>query len=205
VLQLRFVPIDTWPGERTPSYKRKDTPFSATYVQTLDLLETELKYLQGKEVVLQAYIHWSDLRNDGLPRSDAKFSDPGVILTFESKQGPMSFPCDRFNHWQPNLRAIALSLEALRKVDRYGVTRNAEQYQGWRKLGTPNGVMSVDQAAEYLATIAGNRDIWPSLRREKVLRDDAYRKAARACHPDTGGSHEAFVALQNAMKILEAQ
>lgn len=202
MLQMRFVPVDKWPGNYTRA--RKDTPFNSTYPQTLDLLETELRHLRAKEVVLQAHIAWDDIRNDGIPRANAPFTNPGVILTFESSQGPLSFPCDTFRHWHSNLRAIALALEALRKVNRYGVTRNSEQYQGWRKLGTPTGKMSRDEAAQYIAELAGDRDSWPTVRNEKVFRDDIYRKAARNCHPDAGGSHDAFVALQEAMRALEA-
>lgn len=203
MIQLRFVPVEKWPGEYTRI--RIVAPFTAKYLQTLDLLERELSQLRAKEIVLQAHIGWDGIRNDGWPKANASFSNPGVVLTFVSRQGPLSFPCDRFRHWESNLRAIALALEALRKVDRYGVTRNAEQYAGWRKLGTPTGSMSKDEAAEYIAALAGDKSLAPSLRRQKIIRDDAYRKAARACHPDTGGSHDAFVALQNALRILEAQ
>lgn len=35
-------------------------------------------------------------------------------------------------------------------------------------------------------------------------RQNAYRLAARKLHPDRGGSHDEFVKLQQAMKILEA-
>src|SRR5579863_10251967 len=52
----------------------------------------------------------------------AKLRTQGIILTFNSKHGPLSYPCDKYSNWQANLRAIALSLEALRAVDRYGVT-----------------------------------------------------------------------------------
>lgn len=41
--------------------------------------------------------------------------------------------------WQINLRAIALGLEALRKLDRYGITSRGEQYTGWRAIeATPS-------------------------------------------------------------------
>jgi len=205
MIQLRFVPCEKWSGERTKS--RRYDQFRSTYVQTLDLLEQELNYLRAREIVLQAFISWQDLRNDGLPRSDAKFVDPGVILTFDSASGPLSFPCDRYTDWQANLRAIALWLEALRAVNRYGVTRHAEQYQGWKKLAAPNGPapMVRDEAAAFVASHSGAPEIWPRVKADKSVRDDAYRLAARACHPDGGGTHERFVKLQEAMRILEGK
>jgi hypothetical protein len=35
--------------------------------------------------------------------------------------------------WQDNLRAVALGLEALRRVERYGIAQRGEQYAGWRR------------------------------------------------------------------------
>lgn len=44
------------------------------------------------------------------------------------------FAVDTFVHWQDNLRAIALGMEALRKVARYGIVKGNEQYSGWKQL-----------------------------------------------------------------------
>ena len=68
----------------------------------------------------------------------------------------MSYPCDKYSNWQANLRAIALSLEALRAEDRYGVTRRAEQYKGWAKLLPPNAEFASDIEAAGFLSIA-----WP--------------------------------------------
>jgi curved DNA-binding protein CbpA len=207
VIQLRFVPIQQWPGEKTKS--RQSSSFRSKYIQTLDLLEAELKHLWAKDTVLQAFISWQDVRNDGLPKSNAAFTDPGVILTFESRNGALSFPCDRYTDWQANLRAIALSLEALRAVNRYGVTRRAEQYQGWRQLAPPSDkpFPNKDAAAIYLCGHGGDirPDAWRALVSSPDLRNQAYRRAAAKLHPDVpGGSHDEFVKLQAALALLEA-
>lgn len=206
MIQLKFVPIENWPSERTRA--RKVSPFRSTYIQTLDLLETELFHLRAREAVLQAALSWQDLRNDGLPRSDAKFSDPGVILTFETPTGSMSFPCDHYAHWQCNLRAIALSLQALRAVDRYGVTRRAEQYQGWKKLPPPSDqpFATKEEAALFMWSQA-----YPGVEPQDIrviitsegARQAVYINAARRLHPDAGGgNHELFVRLQAAATLL---
>ena len=207
MIQLRFVPIEKWPGVKT--VVRKHDQFRASYLQTLDLLETELGFLRAREIILQAFISWRDLRNDGLPRGDAQFSDPGVILTFESRNGTLSFPCDTYHYWQANLRAIGLSLEALRAVNRYGVTRHAEQYQGWLKIAPPAGKMDRETAAVFLAghglesTSPADRG---NLLRDADFRQSAYRRAAAKLHPDKpGGTTEEFTKLQEAMRILEGK
>lgn len=207
MIQLRFVPIDQWPGERTKN--RKFPQFRSTYPQTLDLLEQELVNLRAKEIVLQAFIGWEDIRNDGVPKSSANFRDPGVILTFETKNGTLSFPCDTYTDWQSNLRAIALSLEALRSVNRYGVTRRNEQYQGWRQLATSSGkpFPNKEAAAIYLSGHAGNQPGgWHGMVADSAMRQQAYRRAAAKLHPDApGGSHDEFVRLQAALAMLEAR
>lgn len=185
---LRFRPIQQWPGELSRSRRR--SPFEATLGATQDLLTRELRALSAKTVVIQLAIGETDLRNDGLPRASARPEHPGVILSLESPYGPLSYPCDTFTDWQSNLRGIALALEALRKVDRYGVTKNGEQYRGWRQLGSgaapSSGKMTVAEARAFMA------------------QHGDYRTAARKLHPDAGGSAEEFQRLQEARRVLEA-
>ena len=137
-LEIRFVALEKWPGTQTLPSERKRSQFSAKWSTTIELLETELEHLKAREIVLQADCDQSQIRLDGHLRSDAKLRGPGIVLSFECPSGAMSFPCDRFLDWQANVRAIALSLEALRSVDRYGVTQHAEQYRGWAKLPGPS-------------------------------------------------------------------
>lgn len=153
MLQYVVRPIDQWPGE--PTRQRQPSAFTAKWSNTLDILERELRELRAKDVVIQADVQPHQLRNDGMLRAEARPASPKVILSFESKHGPLSYPCDRFHDWQDNVRAIALALEALRKVDRYGVTRKAEQYKGWSKLPPPNSPMSIREAAEQLRKCGG--------------------------------------------------
>jgi hypothetical protein len=190
MIDARFVPVSEWPGAPTPSYQQKRAPFRAAYAKTLDLLETELGHLRAKDILIQAYLRREDIRNDGWPRSSARPVKPGVIVTFQRSGATMSFPCDRFDGWEDNLRAVALSLQALRMVDRYGVTRNSEQYRGFAAL--PPKSDGRGAAVSFLARVTG----WP----ESQVKGDpqgAYRLAARALHPDTGGSNEQFHTLQN--------
>lgn len=209
-LEARFVPLTNWPGDREKTRQR--ARFDSSYAQTLTLLADELRRLQARQVVIQAGFSAFDIRNDGWPRSNAKKPvDPGVILSFQSKHGPLSYPCDRFNDWQDNLRAIALSLQALRAVDRYGVTRRAEQYRGWTQLPPPpprrqqfSGFSHPQAAADWLAQAAGYIVSTATLRLDKGEREKAIRAAQRRLHPDAGGSHEEFVKIEFAKRILEA-
>jgi hypothetical protein len=205
VIDARFVPIADWPGRATPSCQQKKATFRASYPDTLDLLEKELNHLGAKGVLIQAYFDRKDIRNDGWPRASARPKQQGVIVTFEkstwsggkSTVNTMSFPCDTFNGWEDNLRAIAKSLEALRMVDRYGVTRNNEQYRGFTALPAPEPVSSRDAAIEFLSQVTA----WP-LSQVSADPRGAYREACRTTHPDTGGTHELFLLVQRHGKAV---
>jgi hypothetical protein len=185
-------PISTWPGALT--VKRQASPFSSTMTATLTTLRRELVKLQATNVRLQVAIPAAQFRLDGFPRSTARAEHPGIILTMDAKVGALSYPCDTFTAWEGNLRAIALALEALRKVDRYGVTKSGEQYRGFLAIeGTtaaPAGFNSVDQALVFLAEVA---HVGMAML-DETKQDPAslLRRAKRYAHPDTGGSAGLF-------------
>lgn len=206
MIDCRFVPVLQWPGEKTPVNRRTKSRFDSPYSKTLDLLERELKNLAAREILVQAYFTRENIRNDGWPKSNARPSEPGVILTFESRKKTMSMPCDRFKDWESNLRAIALSLQALRTVDRYGVTRNGEQYTGWQQLPPapdPGQPMSVREAASVIGLESG---VQPDL----ILAfpnhyQHALPLAIKNAHPDKGGTSYRFQRVMTARSILNQQ
>jgi hypothetical protein len=219
-VNLTYRPIDTWPGKRTPaearawspfkrragdgSWRREDMPLSTT----LELLHRELWELGAREAVVMLDLPASAFRLDGQPRADARApGHPGVVLAFDSKHGPLKYATDLFTTWQANLRAIALALEALRKVDRYGITSRGEQYTGWSQLAgaTPHGIaapMTVDEAAAFIAAAVDGitaRDVLE----DHGDRELCYKAAAKQLHPDHGGDTAAFQRLQDAKRVLD--
>ncbi len=207
---MTVAPIREWPGALTPShqrqvskfktsgyengYRRKSTPLSST----LEVLDRELNALRGKNAELLVAIAPSDFRLDGLPRATARAEHPGVILSFDSTVGHLSYPCDTFTTWQDNLRAIALALEALRKVDRYGVTKRGEQYRGFLELeatAAPAGFSNLADALAFLYDVAGNGG----------SAADVLRRAQRKTHPDMGGDSSAFQRVSLAEAVLRRE
>lgn len=165
-----------------------------------------------------------DLRVDGWLRADARPAHPGVTVVLpDSDEGRISFSTDRYRGgrrwrpsmeggplhmpgWQANVRAIALSMEALRATDRHGIMQG-RQYAGFRELGsgTPMGpgesAMTVEDAARFTA------DHSPATP-DAVLeggkaREMAYRFAAKRLHPDAGGDPGLFAQLQEAKRLLD--
>lgn len=192
-------PIDHWPGELTRN--RKHAPFQAGWGTTTALLDKELRHLQAKAIVMLVAMDAKDFRIDGQPRANAKAQHPGVILTFDSKFGPLRYACDTFYDFADNVRAIALGLEALRKVERYGITKRGEQYTGWSALppATAMGLpMSEDDAARVLADLSDS--MFNRFDRGEI--EDAYRLAVKQHHPDVGGDADLFRRATEARDVL---
>lgn len=220
-MRLIVRPIDQWPGEFTA--RRQGTDFTASWSDTVALLGREVEHLAGAgaQVVLQAAIRERDCRQDGWIRADARPSHPGVIVSFTSpKLGPLRYHTDRFEGsgygrylpgWQSNVRAIALGLEALRRVDRYGIAQAGEQYRGWQALPPgASGSMTVDAAARFIAEHGDPALVamggWANLAAPgyESLLESTFRAAAKLLHPDRGGDPALFRRLTEAREIIEA-
>ena len=199
MIDLRFRPLEKWPGELAgikPAFKMK-------YDKTLDALEYELRKLNASNVMVEAGFALQQIRNDGWPHSGARPAHAGVVLYFDSAEGPMRFPCGNYNSWTANLHAIALTLENLRAIDRYGVTVTHQQYAGFKMLPAADSRATVQHAATILAGIAV-RPVDYILEDAECFRQ-AYRLAARKCHPDqTTGREAEWNDLQRAKTVLEA-
>jgi hypothetical protein len=189
MIDLRFNALAAWPHGNTWD-RRSEWTFKASWQNTLDLLDRELRLLDAANVILGVNLRPGDIRLDGWPRSNAaRPLHPGVELSFDSraiaKLDPMVrrglalvreaggdwgkarkaahpdnggehldfvaiqaaadpakrlvYATDACEHWQHNVRSIALGLEALRAVDRYGISRRGEQYAGFRAALTSGG------------------------------------------------------------------
>jgi hypothetical protein len=184
-MRYEFQPIGNWTDPVTDD--RPICRFRASWPDTLALLDRETEKLGAQLVVVQVDVARGAIRRDGMLRADARAYFPGVRISFDSRFGPLTYATDQFNDWKDNVRAIALALEALRAVDRYGVNRRGEQYTGWLQIEAgPN--LDAEAARALLDGYGGER------------------AALRATHPDTvepGTYDEAkFRAVQAARQLL---
>lgn len=198
---VKYRPIDRWPVEHTE--RRRRSPFRTTLAGTVSELRTEIRQFPMRNVVLSLAITETMLRNDGMPRSDARPAHPGVILSFETKDaGALSFPGDSFTSWEDNLLAIVRTINALRSIDRYGVTRHAEQFASWRAIEArpASEFASVDAAISFLVEVV------PIEWAHQVDRDNLrglLRLAQRAAHPDSPtGDHDKMSRVNRAAEYL---
>lgn len=187
-----------WP--RTPKQNRVWGQFDGT----MDKIRRELVHAidlialgeQARTHTIRDYIVISTnipLRRDGEPRADvSKVDDPGVAVYFERNGKPLCFACDKYDAVWKNMRAIQRTIEALRGIERWGSSQMLERaFTGFAALPPKSmpscwdmlGVSCDASEAEVIA---------------------AWREKAKTAHPDTGGSHEAMSALNDAKDIALA-
>lgn len=193
--------ITDWPGELRPFGARQGSPFKVTWEKTLDELEYELEQLRAKDVILETAHRDGDVRMNGTVNASATPIHPGVILSFESKHGPLRYYTDAYDVWRANVRAIGLGLVALRAVDRYGISGRGEQYTGFARLAAARLAMTPTRARQVIAELAG-LDRNALLKAEDEVIAAMFRLAAKRYHPDAGGDAEKFKELNEAMDLL---
>lgn len=204
-MKFETRPLVAWTDPETP-VRSSSSRFRASWQDTLEYLSTEIEKVGGKDpVVIQVDVQEGDIRLDGMLRANAKVGHPGVVVSFDSDYGPLRYATDAYEKdwshglpsWQANLRAIALTLEALRAIDRWGVSKRGEQYTGWKALPAGGDVTfpSADAALRWMRETAGESG---SLRSARLV----YRDLAKRMHPDTGGDAVQWERLSAARLLL---
>lgn len=189
----RAIPV--WPHEQAVG--RTGSPFRNSYEDTISVLEYEVFRLQPRmtagrytelgvaQVIIGAGYRDGDIRKDGAPRADARAPyHPGVEVSFDSVYGRLTYATDMYSDWRANVRAIALGLEALRAVARYGVAKRGQQYAGF-------ALLSAGPGREERG-------------RQLVEKYGSVPDALRATHPDTGADADTE-AFQSVMAYRKAQ
>lgn len=152
-------------------------------------LTDQLARLDAKNAIVSTNM---ELTRYGVPRADrAAPADPGVAVYFELHGKDRVLACDKWDSVAGNMAAIANHIDAIRRVDRYGVGTLDQAFAGYDALPPPG---------------AANRPPW---RKVLGIAEDencsaeavqaAYRSMAKVFHPDLqGGSHEAMAMLNEA-------
>lgn len=159
-----------------------------TVAQAIGRLAGELGRLGATDEVLSTNLQ---TRLDGLPRSgQAEPTDPGAAVYFRLKGKPRCLACDRWDRVADNIAAIAQHVDALRRIDRYGVGTMEQAFAGYAALTT--------SVAEWWQVLK----LSPTATLIQV--EEAYKRLAKEHHPDVGGSHEAMAKLSEARETARA-
>jgi hypothetical protein len=170
-----------WPQTqpRTDAGRRVHARFKVEIADTLDDLMRELDLLHTRDVVVSSMVA---LKRNGLPYANSPEPlDPGVAVYFDRRAGdtwkPFVIACDHYTKFRWNLRAIAMTVEALRTIARHGASSMLEQaFTGFAAL--PPATNGAKPWWEVLGVKPTDSP--------EVIRQ-AWLELVHIHHPDTGG------------------
>jgi hypothetical protein len=198
-----------WPlgWVRTPHGSRRRSQFTQTIQSTAPdapkrvgqvsvytattRLEKNLELMGADGAVLSTNV---SLRLDGRPRSEMDPSDPGAAVYFRFKGRATVLACDRYIRVADNITAMAAHIDALRRIDRYGVGSLEQALAGYKAL-------PADTAADW-------RSVFGFTTTETVTAEtlqQRFRERAREAHPDRGGSDVGMSHLNRARDFALAE
>ena len=156
--------------------------------QARDALTDELKRMGARDVVISSNVKPN--RDGEIPYDARAPKDAGVAVYFKHKDRMRSFSCDRWRTLEQNLYALALTIEAMRGLQRWGCSDMDRAFQGFAALPPPS-----DGSGSPWWEVLKCARIWP-------LQDieTQYRVLAKKMHPDAGGSTQAMANLSRAIE-----
>ena len=164
-------------GGQPAGVVRKGRPL--TVADAIQRLSGELGRLGATQELLSSNV---SLRLDGLPRSgQSEAEDPGAAVYFRLGGKPRCLACDRWDRVADNIAAVAQHIDALRRIDRYGVGTLEQAFAGYAALPPSEEEWWLTLGIELDATL------------QQV--EEAFRRLAKERHPDTGGSHDSMTRL----------
>lgn len=137
-------------------------------------LRDEVRRLGGKDLIISTNMR---TRQDGEPVANAKEpDDPAAAVYFDLGGRTVCLACDRWSRLWENLYAIGMTIEAMRAVDRWGVSDLLERiFTGFLAL--------TDDAGKGWAAVLG---VSTDATESEIKA--AYREKMNDSHPDHGGS-----------------
>lgn len=162
-----------WP--RTEKARREGAKFKSSLASALNKLRFEIEHLGGKGLILSSNCTLGDDRPQ----------DPGVVAYFNFDGTDLAIPCDRWNRVEHNVQAIALTVEAMRGMERWGAKNMIKaMFTGFKQLAAPGSHWSRVLDCDVNASPDEIRSI--------------YRELAKKHHPDVGGSPTVMAEINRA-------
>jgi hypothetical protein len=179
-----------WPQGYPRTERTRSSQFQVSMAVARDHLLDELTRLKARGVVISTNIETYERGGRRIPYANRTVEDTGVAVYFEWQGEQHVLACDKWKTVAENVRALGLSVAAMRGLDRWGATEILKRaFTGFKALPqTGSGwawweVLGVAKDAP----------------RELVER--AYRIAAQKAHPDKPtGSRADWDRLQEAYR-----
>lgn len=186
----------SWPLGVPRTKEPKASKFSGhTFHRALVEVQGELRHLGASTMVISSNVVHDRVKN----------GDHGIAVYWTAwtddpsgaggSWDPHVMTCDLWKFATDNLHAIALSLQAIRGLDRWGAVRKAQAYAGFRALPPAGGATDKRPWREVLGIPT---DGWTLTAPNDVLLMYAktrFRDLSATMHPDRGGDPQAAMEL----------
>lgn len=177
-----------WPvGYPRTKYPERNDRFDGTFAKSRDEIVYQLNKMGAKDVVISTNV---PLRRDGLPYASfgvKDFGDNGVAVYFSIDKEPSVLCCDKWQRIEWNMRAIVKTIDAMRGLDRWGVSEILKRvFTGFKAIPE-----NTNSQAWY--NILGVKE---DASQNEIK--SAYRNLSKVLHPDVGGNSNSFNTLTNA-------
>ena len=173
----------------------------------------ELRRARATRIVISSNM---PTNRDGTPSADTTQrpgGDPGIAVYWTISKWragkvteiPHCMPCDKWDRISCNLHAVALSIEAMRGMERWGAVTIEQAFAGFAALPAGAEQPQAPTVRPWRDVIGG---AWPEdLEAADVLAlaRARHRKAIAEAHPDRGGSHERAAELNAALTEAERE
>jgi len=165
-----------WPSGVSRSKERKQSRFGQdnTVHNVHGRLKDEIGRLGGKNLIIS-----TDMRTriDGEPMANAREpEDTGASVYFDLNGKTVCLACDKWLRLWENLYSIAKTIDAMRAIDRWGVSDLLDRmFTGF--------IAITDGSEKQWFDVLG---VDKNASEEEVKK--AYRERMRNAHPDAGGS-----------------
>src|SRR5258708_5057688 len=126
-----------YPLQWPMGWKRTQNPLDARFKlglhQAMRHLLSELDLLGAINVVVSSNLQ---VRRDGMPLADQREpKDSGVAVYFQLNGQDQCIPCDKWYYVRDNIRAVGLTVEALRGLERWGAKEMVNAaFRGFKAL-----------------------------------------------------------------------
>jgi hypothetical protein len=189
----------SWPigRSRTPAHQRKYGNLNKMPSgRVRQLLVSELQKMNVSSFVISSNV---SVRRDGLPYSGQREpEDTGVVLYFTRKGQDIAISCDAWQSVDANLRAIGLTIEAIRGMERWGTEEMVDRaFNGFKEL--PETIIMGEHTSRAWWEVLG-----VAQNASLTVVHAAYRALLHERHPDKGGSDFEFQELQKAYETAVA-
>lgn len=194
-----------WPDGWRRTTSRGVPRFTGAFARDRDSVIHQLKMRRGSHIVVT-----SDLptRNDGLPYANATCQDPGIAVYWIERGKEQVIACDRWRTVGQNMRAIDLSIEALRGLDRWGATEMVERaFAGFAALPPGSSTEPPQPVKRTWREVLEMYFACDSLALDEQLAvaKARHRRLIKEHHPDRGGDHARAAELNAALAEAERE